>query len=212
MAGGDDRAVDPQDPRARTEAPVPASDPSQLPATVPANVATEAAREVESAGAAVVRRLIHEALFGALATREPDGGPYASLVAVAPDASGQPLLLLSGLARHTRNFLQEPRVSLLLAGVGGTDPLNSPRASLIGTLAPAHDPEARVHFLARHATGKGYADFADFAFYRISVREAHLVEGFGRILTLLGARVCVDWTGAEALAESADGIVAHMNE
>jgi len=210
MARGDSNS--PQQAR-DADAPsssVPASD---IPADVPAVPSADGpAEDTAIAGAAAVRRLMHEALFGALGTVEADGGPYASLVAVAPDAEGQPLLLLSHLARHTRNFLREPRVSLLLAGVGGGDPLNGPRASLIGTLAPATEPDVRARFLAHHSTAKGYADFADFAFYRLSVREAHLVEGFGRILTLPGTQVCVDWSGAEALAESEDGIVAHMNE
>ena len=49
--------------------------------------------------------------LGALATlaREPAGTPFASLVAYALDAAGNPLFFLSRLAEHTANFLADPR-------------------------------------------------------------------------------------------------------
>jgi heme iron utilization protein len=42
-----------------------------------------------------------------------------------------------------------------------------------------------------------YADFRDFAFYRMHIERAHLVAGFGRILWVDGAEVlmapCLRW-------------------
>ena len=43
-----------------------------------------------------------------------NGDPYCSLVNVATDASGAPLMLLSTLAIHTKNLLADSRVSLML--------------------------------------------------------------------------------------------------
>lgn len=162
-------------------------------------------------GARAVRILMHEAGFAALATLEEGGAPYASLVAMALDEEGQPILLLSRLARHTRNFLRDARVSLLVTAPAGADPLDAGRASLLGRISLSEDADARVRFLARHATAAGYADFADFAFYRVEVAEAHLVQGFGRILTVPGAAVTTDWAGAEPVRAAQDGIIAHMN-
>ncbi|MFG1463400.1 DUF2470 domain-containing protein [Xanthobacter sp. DSM 24535] len=162
-------------------------------------------------GARAVRVLMHEAGFAALATVEQGGAPYASLVAMALDQAGEPVLLLSKLARHTRNFLADGRVSLLVTAPAGADPLNAPRASLLGRIHPADADDARIRFLARHASAEGYADFADFVFYRVAVEEAHLVQGFGRIVTLPGASVTTDWTGAEPVREAQAGIIAHMN-
>ena len=159
----------------------------------------------------VIRRLMREARFAALGTLEADGAPYASLVAVAPDADGAPVLLLSGLARHTRNLQRDPRASLLLSAGTAGDPLNAPRASLLGRIAVTAEAEARGRFLARHAEAGQYADFADFGFYRLDLREAHLVEGFGRIVTLPASGLLTSWEGAEAVRVAAEGVIDHMN-
>lgn len=161
--------------------------------------------------AVTVRRLIREARFGALATLEGSGGPYASLVAIATDPEGRPTLLISRLARHTRNLAGDQRASLLVSAAGAVDPLGAPRASLLGRIVPAPAPEVRARYLARHPAAAGYADFTDFAFYSLEVEEAHLVEGFGRIVDVPGAELLTDWTGADALAAGADGVIAHMN-
>ncbi len=160
----------------------------------------------------VIRRLMREARFGALGTLEADGAPYASLVAVAPDAEGAPTLLLSGLARHTRNLQRDPRASLLLAAGEAGDPLNAPRTSLLGRMELQPEADARARFLARHPEAEGYADFADFAFYRLALREAHLVEGFGRIVTLPASGLLTDWDGAQPVREAVGGVISHMNQ
>lgn len=165
----------------------------------------------DQAAVAAVRRLIREARFGALATLEGEGAPYASLVAVGTDAEGRPTLLISRLARHTRNIDRDARISLLVSGSGAEDPLNAPRASLLGRIARATEPEVRARYLARHEAAAGYADFTDFAFYRMEVEEAHLVEGFGRIVDVAGGDLLTSWEDAAALAGSVGGVVSHMN-
>ncbi|TCT08289.1 HugZ family protein [Aquabacter spiritensis] len=161
--------------------------------------------------AATALRLVQEARFGALATRETGGAPYVSLVSVAPDAAGAPILLLSNLARHTRNVREDARVSLLITASGVPDGLMGARVSALGRIGPIVDADARARFLARHPDAADYADFADFAFYRMAVEEAHLVAGFGRISTLPGSCLATDWSGAEAVRAAEADIVAHMN-
>ena len=60
----------------------------------------------------VLRSRRSAALATAMATET--GWPYASLVTVACDVDGSPILLLSGLSDHTRNLDRDPRASLLL--------------------------------------------------------------------------------------------------
>src|SRR5437762_8531100 len=62
------------------------------------------------------RTLAEEARVATLATiaRDPDGFPYASLVTVAMDTAGRPLLLLSRLAEHTQNLERRSDASILL--------------------------------------------------------------------------------------------------
>jgi hypothetical protein len=132
---------------------------------------------------ATLRRLACSARKGALATLRADGGgPHASLVLVAIEADLAPVLLLSSLARHTRNAHSDPRVSLLIDGTGGEgDPMTGPRASFEGRLAVTTQSADRAAFLARHPAAAAYADFADFAFFRLTASHAYLIEGFGRI-------------------------------
>ena len=55
--------------------------------------------------------LLHRCALGTLAThtREPQGFPYPTVVPFAPDASHRPVILVSGLAEHTRNLVADPR-------------------------------------------------------------------------------------------------------
>jgi putative heme iron utilization protein len=157
--------------------------------------------------------LIRRARRGALATRDAESGaPYASLVAVATAADGAPLLLLSGLARHTRNLGDEPRVSLLVEDGGWKDPLAGPRVTVMGTISRTEDAEARRRYLARLPSAEGFAGFADFGFYRLEPDSAHLVAGFGRIQTLPRSAVMTDISDAAELLAAEEGAVAHMNE
>jgi len=82
---------------------------------------------------ALAKQLLRGVRAGALATlgRE-DGFPFASLVTVATDLDGSPLLLMSRLSTHTLNLERDPSASLLLAQGGKGDPLAHPRLTVIG--------------------------------------------------------------------------------
>lgn len=167
--------------------------------------------------ASIVRRLIRAADRASLATldrgddaRAP-GAPYASLVLVACDHDGSPLLLISGLADHTRNIEHDDRVSLLFDGTAGlAEPLTGARVTIQGRAYASAEERHRARFLARHPSSAMYAGFRDFAFYRIAVERAHLVAGFGRIHWLPGDRVIQ--SVPQALAARETDIVGHMNE
>ena len=165
--------------------------------------------------ARTVKRLIRESQTGALATLDEDGGPYASLVQLATLPDGAPLLLLSGLARHTRNLARDARVSLLVDERRHGDELQGARAGLRGRIARLSDEAAiataRRRFLARHPDAAGFAGFSDFAFYRIEIDSAHLVAGFGRIVDIEGAALRTPTGDAGEVLAAEEGAVAHMN-
>ena len=111
-----------------------------------------------------------------------DGAPYVSLVLVAFDADGSPLLLISRLAQHTKNLLADPRVSLLFDGTGGLDdPLAGPRLTVLGAAGPCPDPAALKRYIERHRSAEAYAGFSDFKLYKVTVVRGHYVAGFGQI-------------------------------
>jgi hypothetical protein len=142
------------------------------------------------------RVLARRARFGALATvaRDPAGWPFATLVAVAFDAAGRPLLLLSGLAEHTKNLVASDRASLLviepspglpaLDPSSGYDPLGAGRMTLVGACcrvpAREHDDVLAV-FLGAHPEAASYATFPDFATWRLEVKHARWIGGFGKM-------------------------------
>jgi len=155
---------------------------------------------------------------GALATIDRNTGhPFASLVNLASDSDGSPLILISRLSTHTANLEADGRASVLMASAGKGDPLAHPRLTMIGAfrLIARDDPqEARVRrrFLARHPKAELYAGFADFSFWRLAVVSAHLNAGFARAADLKAADVMTDLSGAENLIQTEESAVAHMNE
>jgi hypothetical protein len=160
------------------------------------------------------RTLIEIGRVGTLATRlaERDGVPFGSLMPYGVDGDGQPILLISRLAVHTRNLAADPRASLLVAEQGDDDPLAIGRVTLIGRVAAVADADrarCRDDYLARHPGARAWVDFADFAFHRLAVEAAYFVAGFGAMGWIADA----DYRAAapDPLAAHAAGILAHMN-
>ena len=194
---------------ANTNAPLPGFMPNRLP---------EGAPVADFDAAAAAKVLLRTARAGALATIDRNTGhPFGSLVNVATDIDGSPLILISRLSTHTANLEQDKRASLLLASVGRGDPLAHPRLTVLGDFAPIareHPDEARLRrrFLARHPKSELYAGFADFSFWRLAVVSAHLNAGFARAADLKAADLLTDIVGAENLIEAEAGAVGHMND
>lgn len=135
------------------------------------------------------REIIEAAGAGSLGTLTDEGNPFVSLVTVAATTPTKIVMLLSGLAKHTKNLDRRGDCSLLLVEPGGEsgDPLAGARLTVSGTakrLDRSEDEDARRVFLEKHPSASMYADFGDFAFFQIDVTEVHLVAGFGRIETI----------------------------
>jgi heme oxygenase (biliverdin-IX-beta and delta-forming) len=162
--------------------------------------------------AVAAKKLLREARSGALATlMAGSGDPYCSLVNVATAADGAPLLLISRLAVHTKNVLGDPRVSLMVDERKEGDPLHGARVMLMGTAAASEDPQVRRRYLDRQPEAEMFAGFADFAFYTVTLKGAHLVAGFGRIVDLKPQDILTDTADAAELVAAEPEILAHMN-
>jgi len=137
-------------------------------------MATEIEQEKEA------RALIAQANAASLATLTADGAPYASLVTIAIDQAGQPILLLSSLSDHTKNLITDPRGSLLIEDAFHLkNPQTGPRVTLQGLIHPSDDESDREVFLLKHPSAQLYAGFDDFRFFKMAVEKAHFVGGFG---------------------------------
>jgi putative heme iron utilization protein len=158
------------------------------------------------------KKLLREGRSGALATLMPGSGdPYCSLVNVATAADGEPLLLLSRLALHTKNILADPRVSLMIDERKLGDPLEGARVMLMGRASATGDPEVRRRYLDRQPEAGTFAGFGDFAFYRVALSRVHLVAGFGRIVDLEPGQILLDLAGLDSLVAAEAEVVAHVN-
>jgi putative heme iron utilization protein len=164
------------------------------------------------------KKLLRTVRAGALATIDRNTGhPFGSLVNVATDSDGSPLVLISRLSSHTANLEADSKASVLLATAGKGDPLAHPRLTVLGRFtAIVNDnlEEARLRrrFLARHPKAELYAGFADFALWHMSMEAAHLVAGFGRATNLAAADVATDVTGTGELLAAEASAIAHMND
>ena len=120
-----------------------------------------------------------QAVLATLSARRA-GWPFASVAPYALDADGQPLLLLSELAEHTRNLRADPRASLLVQESSALDdPQAGGRVTLLGKLEQTGDEQARSAYVARHPQAAEYLMLGDFRMWRLNVSEARYVNGFG---------------------------------
>src|SRR5579883_2536177 len=148
------------------------------------------------------KALLRTAREAALATRDrASGAPFVTLVGVASDHSGAPLLLLSTLSSHTKNLAAAPG-----------DSLNRPRLTLVGALTPTDDPKARARYLARNPKAKLYAGFADFSMFRFETSAVHFNGGFGKAAPLAPADIATDLAGAEALLSEEEALLNAVNK
>lgn len=169
---------------------------------------------------AAARRILRAERQGALATisLHKPGWPFGSIAPYALSARGEPLLLLSALAQHTKNALADPRASLLVqesAGLApGADPQAHGRVTLLGriarVLAAEHD-DAQARYLARHPQAARTAAGHDFRFHSLSIEEARFIGGFGKICWVDGAAMLLD-PAQDPLRPHSEAICRHMNE
>lgn len=166
--------------------------------------------EARSFSAGEARNLLRRARTGTLATLNADDGtPYASLVNLATDVRGCPVILVSTLAWHTRNLLADPRASVMVAELPQSgDALTGPRVTVMGRFSRVSAADVSRRYLARHPAAELYAGFGDFAFWRLEPDRAHAVAGFGRIETIPANEM---FPSADEMIALEQGAVDHMN-
>jgi heme oxygenase (biliverdin-IX-beta and delta-forming) len=189
-----------------------------LPGVMPGRLPENAPQPSDFDPAALGKTLLRTIRAGTLATLDRNTGhPFASLVNVATDQDGAPLILTSRLSTHTANLEADGRASVLLAETGKGDPLAHPRLTVLGTMTrierdTADEARVRRRFLSRHPKSELYAGFADFAFWRLGVVSAHLNGGFARAADLKARDILTDLSGADELTAAEQGAVEHMND
>lgn len=114
-----------------------------------------------------------------------DGWPFGSLISYAVIGSGEPVILVSGLAEHTKNIIEDNRVCLFVQDSGARDnPQAGARLAIIGRAERIDDDrleEALTAYLSRFPESEGLLRLGDFRFYAIRIERAQFIAGFGQI-------------------------------
>ena len=133
------------------------------------------------------RSLLESRQFGVLATvsKRMPGYPFASVTPFSVDSDGRPVFLMSGLAVHVKNLLDDPKASLLVFEPEvEQDPLTAARMNVMGEVraVPEEDaPAARDLYLRQHPESEQWIGFGDFRLYRMEVADVYYIGGFGEM-------------------------------
>jgi putative heme iron utilization protein len=147
-----------------------------------------AMKDAAAARAAALVQRVHTASLGTLHA----GAPSVTMVPFA--LTGSPfafVVLVSGLASHTRDLLADPRVALLVVEPeGGEAPPHALARVAIQGIAHALDPddpryaEARRRYVQRFPDMAGLFDLGDFRLFALEPTAVRVVLGFAQATSL----------------------------
>ena len=132
----------------------------------------------------VARQLLRAHRYGALGTlsKKFDGHPFTSITPYLVDFDGSLLILISGLAEHTKNILHDSRVSLVSHNQEDPRIQTQGRITVVGHAV--HQPDRAQcgkRYLRYFPEAQTWYALADFNFYRITPLALRYIGGFGDI-------------------------------
>jgi len=141
---------------------------------------------------------------------EIPGYPFGSLTPYCLDREGCPVILISGIAQHTKNIMVTPKVSLtIVENLNSPQSQNQGRVTWIGDAVKTEDEETIATYSRMFPQSASYHKTHDFFFYRIEPIRVRFIKGFGQIYWLEKN----DVINAPALTvEESAKAVAHMNK
>jgi len=134
--------------------------------------------------------LIRTAHFGVVSTlaTEPPGHPYGSLLPFVSDEHCRPVFLVSQLAEHTRNLLQDARASFLVWQSEADSVLAGARLTLVGQAQPFEaDTLLTERYLRYQPDARQFLMLGDFRFFRLEPARMRYIAGFGQMGWIDGA-------------------------
>jgi putative heme iron utilization protein len=162
--------------------------------------------------ARAARRLLNHQSVGVLSTHSLDveGYPFGSIAPFVLNYEGEPAILISDLAQHTRNIKRNNKVSLTVFELDATDPQSAGRLTWIGDAEPVDqsDTALRDRYLRYFPSAESYFETHDFSFYRLRLRRARFIGGFGAIYWIEPAAMLLE----NPFRESEARILEHMNQ
>ena len=162
--------------------------------------------------ALIARRLLNHQSVGVLSTHSIDveGYPFGSIAPYALSYECEPIILISDIAQHTRNIKRDPRVSLTVFDRDADDPQAGSRLTWIGDCESidSSDTETRHRYLRYFPSAESYFETHDFSFYRVRLRRARFIGGFGQIYWIEPGTML----RTNPFRETERSIIEHMNQ
>ncbi len=159
------------------------------------------------------RALLTSQRHGVLSTHsvEMNGYPFGSITPYALGRHGEPVILISTIAQHTKNILANSKVALTVVQPSDREVQAHGRLTCLAEalqIAPEdHDtPERYFHYFPK---SRDYLQTHDFAFHRLHLTRAYYIGGFGKIFWLEAGEIrrANPFSAAEEKR-----ILEHMNE
>ncbi|MBL8204450.1 MAG: pyridoxamine 5'-phosphate oxidase family protein [Blastocatellia bacterium] len=135
----------------------------------------------------LVRNLLQQEKYGVLSTLsiKHEGWPFGSATPYALTANGEPLIFVSSLAEHTRNMLNDRRVSLFIQDTAtNANPQALARATLLGVVEAVSEDEvedAAQRYLQRFPEAAQNFQLGDFRLLKMVVQNVRYIGGFGEM-------------------------------
>ena len=135
----------------------------------------------------LVQKLLTQEKFGVLSTLslKHDGWPFGSVTPYAISASGDPIILVSSLAEHTKNMMNDPRVSLFIQDTTtNANPQSIARATLLGIVEAVNENEvedAAQRYQSRFPEAAQNFQLGGFSLLKIGVKQVRYIGGFGEM-------------------------------
>ena len=145
------------------------------------------------------RQLLRAHRYGALSTlsHKFNGHPFASITPYFTDLDGSLLILISGLAEHTKNIQHDARISLITHDQHDPQIQTQGRVTVVGEAAKVDDRALTAQrYLRYFPEAARYLAMEDFQFYRIVPQAIRFIGGFGNI----------HWVKAEAYLLAPDAL------
>jgi len=158
------------------------------------------------------RKFLRTTRSGVLSTHSArfEGYPFGSIAPFVLDHEGNPLILISTIAEHTKNIRKDPHVSLIAFDPATSDMQAGARLTLLGEagVSDKQDGALRARYLRHFPMAEQYFDMHDFLFHRIKIRHARYIGGFGNIHWITGDELRPP---SNSLAQQETAILDHMN-
>lgn len=173
----------------------------------------ETDHQARNSGKALLRtaRVANLALIDA-----EDGGPLASRIGWATDMDGSPIFTTSHHTDKAKAIAADNRASAIIGESSKGDPLAQARMSIRGRVYKITDAgdiaRVRRRYLAQQPKSKLYIDLGDFACWRMEIERASYFAGFGQAFRFLPEDILTSLDHCQALLETEQRIVDHMNE